>query len=113
MVNASALGIEIFRNAGIDLALLKVRCMAVEGAKDLPAFFLKASGIKGVAEHDRHVREDRAVFFLAVGEAEHAAHVGLDLMEISIELISSDRRIVDISVSRSDDLRDLFVGRNA
>ena len=113
MVNASALGIEIFRNAGIDLTLLKVCCMAVERADDFPAFFLKASGIKCVAEHDCHVREDCAVLLLAVGEAEHTAHVGLDLTEISIELITSDRRIVDVSVGGLNDISDLLFGRNA
>ena len=55
VVNTAALGIEIFRNAWIDLALPEVRCVAVKGADNFPALFLKASGIKGVAEHDCHV----------------------------------------------------------
>ena len=99
MINASALGIEIFRDAGIDLTLLKVRGMAVQSAKNFPAFFLEASGIKGVAEHNSHVGEHSAVFLLAVGEAEHTAHVSLYLMEVRIELVAADGGVVDVFVS--------------
>ena len=99
VINTASLGIEIFRNAGIYLTLCKIRCMTIKCSQYLPAVILKTPGIKGISEHDSHVGEYRAVFFLAVGETEHTAHVRLDLVEICIELVSADGSIVNVLIS--------------
>ena len=57
--------------------------------------------------------EHRAVLLLTVCEPEHPSHVGLDLFEIRIELITAQSPVIQILVGRLYDLPDLLIGRNA
>ena len=50
--------------------------------------------------------EHRAVLFLAVGKAERTAHIHLDLVEIGIKPVSSERGRIQVLVCSLDDVSD-------
>ena len=98
MITAATLGIEIFRNARIDLAFSRVHAHLENGLDDFTALPRESSFVKSVGVHDRHVAEKRSVLFGPVGESKGPAQVQIMRhAEIGIKAVAAQFLVLQIA----------------
>ena len=113
VVHSAAVGAEVFRYAGVDMAGVKIQGRIGKGFQGFPALFREAAPIEGVGVHDGHMGKDRAVFLFPVGKSEHAPHIEFQFMKICIQAVAADFLLVEIMVSAFGDPFDMRVLRGS
>ena len=104
---------EVFGNARVHPAGLKVQSGISKGAEHLPALPGEAPAVQSVCVHHRHMAEHSAVFLFAVGKAKHSAHIHFQLTEVGVQAVAADFWIVQVLVHGFGHGADLVIRGNA